>query len=168
MKKIVLHVFMLGALGLGAASVASAQTVKIGSLVAGQVTEVAVKAGQTVKAGQLLMKIDDARFQAKLKSAAAKVEMARLKLADAKIELDQALDLFDRTVSAKRELDAAQLAHDLAQQSYDMAKADLAYYQAWARYYVIKAPVSGRVRMIDAPKGTTVYKENTPLIQLEY
>lgn len=146
---------------------AQAQTVKIGALVAGQVIEVHVKEGQHVKKGQLLMKIDDTRYQAKLRSMEASLQMAKLKLADQKINLDQALDLYDRTVTATRERDTAQLAYDLANQTFEKAKADLAYYQAWARYFVIKAPVSGRIKKIDAPTGTTVYKENTPLIQIE-
>ena len=144
-----------------------AKTVQIGALVAGQVENVYVKTGQQVKAGQLLMKIDDTRYQAKLKALQATVEMTRLKEADAKIELDQALDLYDRTVSAKRELDAAQLAFDVAHQSYLKAQAELKMSQAWSKYYVIKAPVSGKIKAIDAPKGATVYKENTPMIQIE-
>lgn len=151
----------------GLTTAASAETIQIGSLVAGQVVKVTVKPGQHVKKGQLLMKIDDTRYQAKLRSMQASLEMAKLKLADQKINLDQALDLYDRTVTATRERDAAQLAYDLANQTYLKAKADLAYYQAWARYFVIKAPVNARVKKINAPTGTTVYKENTPLIQLE-
>lgn len=144
-----------------------AKTIQIGALVAGQVENVYVKTGQQVKPGQLLIKIDDTRYQAKLKALQANVEMTRLKLADAKIELDQALDLYDRTVSAKRELDAAQLAYDVAQQQHLKALAELEMGQAWSKYYVIKAPVAGTVKAIDAPKGTTVYKENTPIIQIE-
>lgn len=144
-----------------------AKTVQIGALVAGQVEKVYVKTGQQVKSGQLLIKIDDTRYQAKLKALQASVEMTRLKLADAKIELDQALDLYDRTVSAKRELDAAQLAYDVAQQLHLKAQAELEMGQAWLKYYVIKAPVAGQIKTINAPKGATVYKENTPIIQIE-
>lgn len=144
-----------------------AKTVQIGSLVAGQIESVYVKTGQQVKPGQLLMKIDDVNYRANLKALQATVEMMRLKKADAKIELDQALDLYDRTVSAKRELDAAQLAYDVANQSHLKAQAELEMRQAWLKYYVIKAPVSGKIKLINAPKGTTVYKENTPMIQIE-
>lgn len=154
--------FVLSMLALNA----EAETIKIGALVSGQVMEVAVKKGQNVKKGQLLMRIDDARYQAKLKEAQAQVEFTRLQYEDNKIELDQATDLYDRTVTAKRTFDAAKLAHDRAKQDWMRAEAQLEFYQAWSKYYTIKAPVAARVTEIFAPLGSTVYKENDPLIQL--
>jgi multidrug resistance efflux pump len=65
-------------------------------------------------------------------------------------------------------LDAAQLAYDVVKQQLVKAQGNLESYQAWSKYFVIKAPVSGKIAKINAPKGTTVYKENTPLIQIEY
>lgn len=168
MKRCFIGCLVTGSLFLGGMQTAWAEIVQIGSLVTGQVEKVAVKPGQSVTAGQLLMTIDDDRYQAKLKSARAEVKLWQLKLADAQIELDQALDLYDRTVTAKRELDAAQLAYDVVKQELVKAKANLESYQAWSKYFVIKAPVAGKVAKINAPKGTTVYKENTPLIQIEH
>lgn len=166
MKVVKLVVIAVFGLTLLLANTAYAETIKIGALVTGQVIEVAVKEGQRVKKGQLLMRIDDERYQARLKQAKADAEQARLQFEDSKIELDQALDLYDRTVTAKRTLDAAQLAHDVAQQKLLKARAGIAFYQAWSKYYVIKAPVNATVDKIMAPLGTTVYKENNPLIQL--
>jgi len=143
-----------------------AQTVQIGALVAGQIVKVFVKPGQKVKKGQALMTIDDRGYQAKLRGLQAVAEAKHLALMDAKINLDQALDLYDRTVSAKRSLDAVQLAYNLAKQADIKAQADVAALQAWRPYFHIKAPVSGQVGKIQAPEGTTVYKENTPLIEI--
>lgn len=168
MKRCTIGCLMSGSLFLAGMPTAWAETVQIGSLVAGQVEKVMVMPGQNVKTGQLLMTIDDDRYQAKLKTARAEVKLWELKLADAQIELDQALDLFDRTVTAKRELDAAQLAYDVVKQQLVKAQGNLESYQAWSKYFIIKAPVSGKIAKINAPKGTTVYKENTPLIQIEY
>lgn len=167
LKRIFLHSSGITLLLVGVNTAAFAGVVQIGALVTGQVTQVAVKEGQSVTAGQLLIKIDDERFQANLKAAKATTEMARLNFEDAKIDLAQELDLFDRTVTAKRELDLAQLKHDVAQQTYKKAQAEQSSLQAWAKYYVVKAPVSGKVKSIQAPQGTTVFHENTPLIQLE-
>jgi len=146
---------------------ALADKVAIGALVAGQVTKVYVEEGQTVKAGALLLEIDAQAHQAKLAYLKAEQALQQASYADAKVELEQALDLFDRTVTSRRTLDAAQLQHDVALASLNKAKADLQIEQAWSKYYQIKAPINGKVLKIHSPKGTTVYKENTPLLDLE-
>lgn len=152
-------------IGLQAAAV-QAQNVVIGSLVSSQVDKVYVQDGQAVKAGQKLMDLDDARYQAKLQLLQAKVDLSVAQLQDAQIELDQALDLFDRTVTSRRTLDAAKLAHVKAKAEADIAQADLKMHKAWAKYVYIRAPISGKISKIHAPTGTTVFKENTPLIEL--
>jgi len=155
------------ALNLGLSTVAAhAQNVIIGSLVASQVQKVYVQNGQGVKAGQKLMDLDDARYQAKLKRLKANADMKVALLQDAQIELDQALDLFDRTVTSRRTLDAAKLAHIKAKAEAEMAQADLQMHKAWAKYVYIRAPISGKISKIHAPVGTTVFKENSPLIEL--
>lgn len=159
--------WVLGTIFLSVHSFALAQTIQIGALVSGQITQVKVKPGQKVRAGQLLMVIDSSRIQAKLKAAEAQAAAKKFVLDDARVELDQALDLFDRTVTSKRVLDGAQLAFDIAKQAHLKAKADVEYLQAWFKYYRITAPVSAKVKSIQAPKGSTVFKENTPLLTLE-
>ncbi len=144
-----------------------AETVKVGALVAGQVSKVYVQEGQVVKKGDRLLNLDASRFQAKLNSLQAMQSLQEAKLADAQIELNQALDLYERTVTSKRTRDAAQLAYDVASAAYQQAKADVALQQAWSKYIYITAPVDGKVIKIHAPLGTTVYKENSPLIELE-
>lgn len=144
-----------------------ADTIKIGALVAGQVSKVYIEEGQTVKKGDRLLNLDANRFQAKLNSLQAQQTLQKAKLADAQIELDQALDLYDRTVTSKRTRDAAQLAYDVANATYQQAQAEVALHQAWSKYIYITAPVSGKVSKIHAPMGTTVYKENSLLIELE-
>ena len=148
-------------------AVAASTSVKIGSLVSGQVTKVFIEEGQTVKQGQKLLNLDGSRYQAKLALLNAQKKVAKLDLDDAKIELDQALDLYDRTVTSKRTRDASQLRYDLAKANYEKAKAEVAVHQAWSKYVYIKSPVNGKVAKIFAPTGTTVYKENTIMLEIE-
>ncbi|MDG6777721.1 efflux RND transporter periplasmic adaptor subunit [Thiomicrorhabdus sp. zzn3] len=146
---------------------AMAQNVTIGALVSGQVVKVNAKEGDSVKAGALLMEIDQQVYRAKIEAMQAEVKLRKLQLDDAKIELEQALDLFDRTVTARRTLDAAQLAHDVAEASLLKAKAQLKTQQAWGKYYRITAPFAATVVKVYAPQGSTVFKENNPLIELQ-
>lgn len=146
---------------------AAAQNVMIGALVSGQVTAVKVKEGEVVKAGGLLLEIDQQAYRAKLAYLKADVSLKKAQWEDAKVELGQALDLFDRTVTARRTLDAAQLQHDIAQAQVDKADAKLKKAQAWAKYYKIRAPFKAKVVKIHTPMGATVFKEHTPMIELQ-
>ncbi len=148
-------------------ALADTKNVTIGALVSGQVSKVYVEEGQTVKTGDKLLNLDSSRYQAKLSLLNNQQKMAKLTLADAKIELDQALDLYDRTVTSKRTLDASQLRFDLAKTAYDKAKSQVALHQAWSKYIYIKSPINAKVSKIYAPLGTTVFKENMPLLELQ-
>lgn len=140
--------------------------VKVGALVTGQVTQVMVKTGQKVKAGQLVLKIDDRRYQAKLKALKAEVAYRETALADMKIEFDQTQDLYDRTVIARRPYERAKTDFELAQSALNKAQAELEMHQAWLDYFQVKAPVAGEVKSLVA-QGTTVFKENDALFSLE-
>lgn len=146
---------------------AHAGKVSIGSLVSGAISEQYVQEGDKVKKGQKLITIDPAIYQAKLKMLQAQQQGAKVTRDDAQIELDQALDLYNRTVTAKRALDAAQLSFDQAQASYEKAKAQTHFHQAWSKYYYIKAPIAGTITKIYSPLGSTVFKENSPIIDIE-
>lgn len=149
-------------------STVHAGSITIGSLVAGQVEKVFVKTGQKVKKGQKLLEIDDRKWQAELKMATAKMRLSELAMQDARLELDQALDLFDRTVTSKRTLDAAQLAFDQAQQRFYAAEGKVEMVKSRQKYFHIVAPRKGKVKRIMKLTGSTVYKENTPMIELSF
>lgn len=145
---------------------AAENSVVIGALASGQVTQLYVKQGQTIKKGDKLLTLDASRYQAKKQVLQAQLKVSKLELDDAKIELDQALDLFDRTVTSKRTLDASQLRFDKAQAAYEKANAELQLHRAWSKYIYITAPIGGTVNKIYTPLGATVYKENTPMIEI--
>lgn len=145
---------------------AAESKVVIGSLVSGQVSKLYVKAGDKVTKGQKLLNLDSARYHAKMSLLKAQQKMAKLTMDDARIELDQALDLFDRTVTSKRTLDASQLRFDVAQAAFAKAKAEVSFHQAWSKYVFIKAPIHGEISKVYTPVGTTVFKENTPMIEI--
>lgn len=140
--------------------------VKVGALVTGQVTQVMVKTGQKVKAGQLVLKIDDRRYQAKLKALKAEVAYRETALADMKIEFDQTQDLYDRTVIARRPYERAKTDFELAQSALNKAQAELEMHQAWLDYFQVKAPMAGEIKTL-VTQGTTVFKENDALFSLE-
>lgn len=145
---------------------AAENSVTIGALASGQVSKLYVKEGQMVKVGDKLLTLDSSRYQAKKNVLQSQLKLTKLELDDSKIELDQALDLFDRTVTSKRTLDASQLRYDRAKAAYDKANAELQLHRAWSKYIYVKAPIAGTVDKIHTPLGATVFKENTPMIDI--
>src|SRR5260370_18559933 len=73
--------------GLG--SVTAFNTANIKSRVDGQIMQVAVKEGQTVRQGQLLIEIDSRPFQVQLEQAQAQLSRDQAQLGDAKLNLDR-------------------------------------------------------------------------------
>jgi membrane fusion protein (multidrug efflux system) len=111
--------------------------------VGGHVVEVAVDENQHVEAGQLLVRLDPADFQARVaraqadldaarnrmaearasaEAAAAQVAAARVHLGYAERELARAESLFASGVSSRTALDAAQVARDAADQDLRAAQ----------------------------------------------
>lgn len=116
----------------------SAAEIKIGSLVSGQVAKLEVKEGQQVRAGQLIMTIDDRRYQAKLGVLEADLAYRQAALDDAKIEYEQVEDLYDRTVIARRPFERAKLDLELAQQAFAKAQAELALHRPGRTIFILK------------------------------
>lgn len=144
-----------------------AEEVKVGALVTGQITQILVKTGQQVKAGELVLKIDDRRYQAKAKTLKAEVAYRKAALEDTRIEYDQTLDMYDRTVIARRPLERAKMDLELAQQALNKAQGELETHHAWQDYYHVKAPRDGQVKSLAVTQGSTVFRENDALFSLD-
>ena len=84
----------------------------IASQVAGRLVSIAVREGQTVRAGDVVASIDDAPSRDALKQADATLAQARANQANAQATLDRARALVTRGIAAKQELDDAQTKAD--------------------------------------------------------
>src|SRR5438477_1124262 len=90
----------------------SSENIAIGTIVPGVVTDVYVKVGDSVKAGQPLFKIDDRDLQAELIVRQAAVDVAKAKvrvdeasLSDLKNQLEMYSSVSDPRAITKEELD---------------------------------------------------------------
>lgn len=146
---------------------AQAQTVKLGALVNGQVTQLSVKEGDKVQKGQVLLEIDARALQAQVAQIKANLRLAELELKDAKMDFDAEKALFDQNATAKRRFDGVQLTNDRAKARVDLLKAELAELMALQDYHTIRAPVSGQITQVSVSLGDTVFKEHQPLLQIE-
>jgi multidrug efflux system membrane fusion protein len=140
-------------------------TVSVKSRVDGQLVKVSYQEGQMVQAGDPLVEIDPAPYQAALDQAAAKKnqDQAQLNLQEVELKREAALiaaqidsqDAYDQVDAQVKELEAAVKSDEAAMES---ARVQLAYCH-------IAAPISGRVglRLVDA--GNIVHASDTnPLL----
>lgn len=132
-----------------------ADVVTVAPDVSGFATEILVKDNQAVQRGDVLMRIDRARFALALQQADAVVAGRKATLEQADLDLKRYNDLTTAAVSQqkKEQVVATQL---LAQASYDQAVADRGVAQLNLDRSEIRAPVSGRISNMDLRPGTYV------------
>lgn len=132
--------------------VASVSQGTLASKVTGLVEEVRVREGDRVKAGQVLILLDNRDFQAQLERAEAEVDHA-------KAHYERIQRLYDEESVSRQELDDAQRAYKVAEAAMKAIEADLAY-------TLIKAPFDGVItdKMIEEGELAT---PGRPLLRLE-
>ncbi len=132
------------------------ERVEIRSRVAGTVDSVHFREGALVKAGDLLITIDPAPYQADVDRAAAQVVAAQAHLTFAKSEFERSKRLLDEHAIAQREFDQSDNARNEADANLRAAQAQLTTAKLSLGYTQVKAPVSGRVGKLEITTGNLV------------
>lgn len=151
-------------------------TVDVDTQISGTVQSIEADFNDVVRAGQVLLRLDDGRYRAVLQQARAARQRAEADLAVAQTNAQQASqkltranDLSARAVLALVDLDAART--DLAQAESDLQSAEAVLEQARAAVReasvnlgltVIRAPVSGVVVDREVDVGVTVAALQSP------
>jgi RND family efflux transporter MFP subunit len=162
MKHNVLAALVAGWGALTAFPLLAADKVELTTRVSGVVDQVLVKAGQSVKKGAVLLRLDKTILQARFDEAVAEHTRAQADEADAKRELDRAQEMFDRTVSSTTELDAAKLRYTRAQTALAAAAARKVIAQRNLNDTDLKAPFNGVVGAVPGAPGTVVAADCQP------
>jgi RND family efflux transporter MFP subunit len=134
----------------------SRHSATINPQVEGQVTNIFVKSGDHVKAGDSLLQIDpmkqEATLSSQMASHAAQEANARL----AKISLERTQKLFDAGVIPKQDLDNAQTNYDAAVAQLKSLEHQVQQQQVELHYYRVSAPMEGIVGDIPVRLGDRV------------
>lgn len=109
--------------GLAAAGTVEAVQVRLSPEIGGRVNDVLVNEGDTVEAGDLLVRLDDAVLQAQRDQVAAGVPRAEAAVAAANLALESAQQAYDRLFELTDEPDEDMLA--LAEASLENAEAQV-------------------------------------------
>jgi len=144
--------------------------VKISSETSGEIIYLGVREGDTVRAGQLLVRIKPDIFETQLEQFKAAADAAKLQIeialaekVRAENELRRITELFQKEFASKQELDVAKANYDRAVASYNASLSN--YQQALAAYKqmqksfertTIYSPINGVVTSLSVEKGEKV------------
>ncbi len=154
----------------GSGKIQPEKEVKISSDVSGEIIALPIKEGQSVKKGDLLVKINPDLYQSGLKRARAAVQNARANLSQAEARLISAeqdykrnKQLFDKGIISKADFDKAQTNYKVALATKNAAKfsvnsalANLNEAQDNLSRTTIYAPISGTISKLNVEMGERV------------
>ncbi len=143
----------------GSGSVAAEQSLNLPFVSAGTVTQVLVKDGDTVKAGQVLARLDDRAAQLQVTSARSSLDSAMARLKQAQQGNARAEDL----AAANAQLAAAQANYDKASKggsAADRAAADAAVKSAQAAYNAAVKAAGSSTSQLEAARAALEKTEN--------
>ena len=138
------------------ATIKGVQDVQICPKVQGFITQINVKEGQTVGAGQVLFVLDNATYQAQVRQSQASVNTAQAACNTAQLSYENAKKLFENKVIGDFELQSAANSYESAKASLSLAQAGLASAKEMLSFCYVKSPAAGVVGTLPFKKGALV------------
>ena len=140
------------------------QDVEIRPKVAGFITQVCVKEGQVVGAGQLLFVIDNATYQAAVRQAQALVNTATAQCNTVKMAYENSIKLRENKVIGDFELQSAKNNYESAKAQLAQAQAGLASAKEMLSFCYVKSPTAGVVGTLPYKEGAMVSASSMPAL----
>lgn len=138
---------------LADASIEAVRDTQVASQVPARITEVLVKAGDRVKAGQVLVRMDPSAAAQQVSGSQAQVAQAQAILAAAKGDFERAQTLYKQSFLSKAAFDQAQAQFKAAQAQAQALSAQAAGSSVQAAYYTVRASYAGWVSQVHANVG---------------
>ena len=142
------------------AAIKGIQDVEIRPKAQGFLTQINVKEGQTVSAGQVLFVIDNETYQAQVRQAQAAVNAAQQQCNTAKLTYENSKQLHEKRVIGDYELQTSQNTYESAQAQLAQAQAALSSAKEALSYCYVKSPAAGVVGTLPFKKGALVSGSN--------
>ena len=146
------------------ATIKGVQDVEIRPKVAGFITRVNVKDGQTVGAGQVLFVIDNATYQAAVRQAQAAVNTAQAQMNTAKLAYENNQKLYEQQIIGDFELSTAKNSYETAKAAVAQAQAGLASARETLSFCYVKSPASGVIGNLPYKVGAMVSSASSPAL----
>jgi RND family efflux transporter MFP subunit len=138
------------------ATIKSRRSATLQPQVSGTLTQILVKSGDEVKAGQVLMSIDPKVQLATVESQRATEQQKKAVYDYNKIEVERQRKLFEAGVTSRDTFDQAQQAYDNSKADYESATELRHTQEEQLAYYTIRAPFDGVVGDIPVHVGDYV------------
>lgn len=138
----------------------------IASRVIGTVVSMNVREGDSVRAGQVLLTVDDSDVSQRVKAADKGLESAKQSRNLAETTFNRYKKLYDEKAISQQEIDQIEMRKKVADIEFERAKAVLAEAQAHQDFTKITAPVSGVVVEKKIDRGSTAVP-GAPIITIE-
>jgi RND family efflux transporter MFP subunit len=129
----------------GTIATAPNQDVKISSLVPGRVIDMPVAEGDTVRQGQTVAQIDRRPLEDQQRQAAAALQQAKAVLEAARSNLERTQHLFERGITARKEVEDAQSQMAVGQSGVEQATAALDIAARNVERANVTTPIAGQV-----------------------
>jgi membrane fusion protein, multidrug efflux system len=146
-----------------AGRVAGFRVVEVRAQVGGILLKREYQEGATVKAGDVLFRIDPRSYEAALARANAQIAQSQATLKAAEENYVRVNSLATRQFSSQKALEDAVAARDQARAALQAAEADQQTAKLNLEYTVVKAPVTGPTSIGTPPEGILVLAQQTLL-----
>ena len=143
------------------AMIKGVQDVEIRPKVQGFLTQINVREGQTVSAGQILFVLDNETYQAQVRQAQAAVNTAQQQVNTAQLTYENSKMLHENKVIGDYELKTSENAFESAKAQLAQAKAAVASAREQLSFCFVKSPASGVIGTLPFKKGALVSASNT-------
>src|SRR6185312_15021178 len=138
-------------------------SVAVKSRAEGEITQVLVRDGQAVKAGDTIMTIDPRLAKAQLDQAQATLARDRAQQSNAFRDVSRYKPLAQREFVSKQQLDTSTTTAQATSASVKADEAAVESAQVTLSYFTIKAPIDGRIGYVAQKVGNTVKANDVPL-----
>ncbi len=136
---------VLGSLLTSSGHIVAHERIELSPRFMGIVAWIGVKKGDPVKRGEIVVRLDDSEYRARLAENDGQLAVARVALDKAKLDLNRTEELFRKQVEMAKTLDDARLAVRTAEAQILQIQGARKLIETWIDWCVIQSPVDGVV-----------------------
>ena len=139
-----------------AATVKAKQATVLSSRIMATIEKVYARSGDKITKGKILITLEDSDLQARSSQAKAEIQSVKAKLIEAELNLKRAIELNNKKLIAKSDLDKAQANVDALKANLTKAEQSLIETESQLAFATILAPIDGVIVDRFADPGDTV------------